>query len=128
VSRYTSYVGSVILLLYQYHVRNCNQTTRPVPYECRGRRDSSEEEPAQGPDAAAAVPQEDEAEAAGGAVHPTGPDRPQGGGAGAAHAGDHRPAAALVRGEDEHGQDRSGGQDAEGFCTSFLPCTLTRTW
>ena len=89
--------------------------------------DCSEEEPAQGPDAAAAVPEEDEAEGGGGAVHPAGPHRPQGGGAGAAHAGDHRPAAALVRGEDEQGPDRSGGQAAEGPYPSFLPCTLTAT-
>jgi len=89
--------------------------------------DSSEEEPAQGPDAATAVPEEDEAEGGGGAVHPAGPDRPRGGGAGVAHAGGHRPAAALVRGEDEQGPDRSGGQDAEGPYPSFLPCTLTGT-
>jgi hypothetical protein len=32
-----------------------------------------------------------------------------------------------VRGEDEQGPDRSGGQDAEGPDPSFLPCTLTGT-
>ena len=86
---------------------------------------SSEEEPAQGPDAAAAVPEADEAEGGGGAVDPAGPDRPQGGGAGAAHAGGHRPAAALVRGEDEQGARRSGGPDAARPLTALLPCTLT---
>jgi hypothetical protein len=88
--------------------------------------DSSEEEPAQGPHAAAAVPEAGEAEG-GGAVHPAGPDRPQGGGQGAAHGGPHRPAAALVRGEDEPGQSRPGRQDAERRVPAFLLCTLTGT-
>jgi hypothetical protein len=87
--------------------------------------DYSEEEPAQGPDAAAAVPEADEAPGGGRAVHPAGPHRPQGGGPGAAHAGAHRTAAALVRGEDEPGQGRSRRKDAARRVPAFLPCALT---
>ncbi len=87
---------------------------------------SSEEEPAQGPDEAKTVSEEDEAEGRRGDVNTAGLNRPQDRGQSAANAGDHRSAAALVRGEDEQGQSRPGsGQDAEGPVSSFLPCTLT---
>lgn len=85
----------------------------------------SEEEQAQGPDAASAVPEEDQGPGRRGDVGAAGAHRPQGGGQGAADAGGHGPAAALVRGEDEQAQGRYQGRlAAQRPRASLLPCTL----